>query len=157
VNALLAAVAALTGVEADPKSVEATILLAGDGTLRTLNREFRGKDEATDVLSFPAFDTPKELKAAARLATSIGVPLYLGDLAVSVATAKRQAKAHGLTLEQEVVVLVTHGLLHLVGFDHMKPSDAKRMAAAERELLAAIWPAIVTADKSRALIDRAYA
>lgn len=94
------------------------VLLAGDRTLRRLNREFRGKDKATDVLSFPA---------AEQLAAE-----HAGDLAISLETAGRQAKEHGHSLRDEVRVLMLHGLLHLHGMDH--ETDRGEMAAREAEL-----------------------
>ena len=78
---------------------EVDVLLAGDRTLRRLNRTFRGKDKATDVLSFPA---PKEFGGD-----------HAGDLAISLDTAKKQAEEYGHTLRDEVRVLLLHGLLHL--------------------------------------------
>ncbi len=99
---------------------EVDVLLAGDRTLRRLNREYRGKDKATDVLSFPA---------AEELAGSHG-----GDLAISLDTAKRQAEEHGHTLRDEVRVLLLHGLLHLSGMDH--EADRGEMAEREGELRA---------------------
>jgi probable rRNA maturation factor len=83
---------------------EVEVLLAGDRTLRRLNREFRGKNKATDVLSFPA------------MAEMAGV--FAGDLAISLETAGRQAAEHGHSLRDEVRVLLLHGLLHLSGMDH---------------------------------------
>ncbi len=97
---------------------EVDVLLAGDRTLRRLNREYRGKDKATDVLSFPA---------AEELAGEHG-----GDLAISLDTAKRQAEEHGHTLRDEVRVLLVHGLLHLSGMDH--ETDRGEMAEREGEL-----------------------
>jgi probable rRNA maturation factor len=94
---------------------EVDVLLAGDRTLRRLNRTFRGKDKATDVLSFPA---------AGELGESCG-----GDLAISVDTAGRQAAEHGHSLRDEVRVLLLHGLLHLSGMDH----EVDRGEMAERE------------------------
>ena len=94
------------------------ILLAGDATLQRLNRHFRGKDKATDVLSFPA---AKEFGEG-----------HAGDLAISLQTAQRQAEEHGHSLDDEVRVLLLHGLLHLAGMDH--EVDAGEMAAREAEL-----------------------
>ncbi len=99
---------------------EVDVLLADDRTLRKLNREWRGKDKATDVLSFPA---------ASELA---GV--HAGDLAVSLETAARQAVGQGHSLRDEVRVLLLHGLLHLAGMDH--ETDDGEMAARESELRA---------------------
>lgn len=97
---------------------EVEVLLAGDRTLRRLNREFRGKNKATDVLSFPA---PEELQES-----------YAGDLAISLETAQKQADEHGHSLRDEVRVLLLHGLLHLSGMDH--ETDEGEMAAREGEL-----------------------
>ena len=94
------------------------VLLADDRTLRRLNREFRGKDKATDVLSFPAVE---ELAGE-----------HAGDLAISLETAARQAREHGHSLRDEVRVLLLHGLLHLSGMDH--ETDRGEMAARESEL-----------------------
>jgi probable rRNA maturation factor len=96
------------------------VLLANDKRLRGLNREFRGKDTATDVLSFPAV----EVVAAE----------HVGDVAISLETAARQAKEHGHSLRDEVRVLLLHGLLHLQGMDH--ESDGGEMAEREAELRA---------------------
>lgn len=103
-------------------SAEVDILLAGDATLRRLNREFRGKDKPTDVLSFPA---PPEL-----------AQIHAGDLAISLATARRQAKEHGHELADELRVLILHGMLHLAGMDH--ETDRGEMAAREDELRTAL-------------------
>lgn len=80
------------------------VLLADDRALRRLNRQFRGINKATDVLSFPA---PREVAEQ-----------HAGDLAISLETAARQAAEHGLTLRDEVRVLLLHGVLHLSGMDH---------------------------------------
>ena len=95
-------------------------LITGDADLRRLNREFRGLDYATDVLSFPAAP-PAPPAPPAR---------HLGDLAISLARARAQALAFGHDAEQEVEILMLHGLLHLLGFDH--EADGGRMARAEK-------------------------
>ena len=81
----------------------ATIAFVSDNKIRQLNRQFRGVDKATDVLSFPA-DGPDELN--------------LGDIAVSVETAVVQAEENNLTVDGEIAQLILHGLLHLSGYDH---------------------------------------
>ncbi len=100
---------------------EVHVLLAGDATLRRLNRTYRGKNKATDVLSFPASDAGD--------GNGVGVA---GDLAISLETAARQAARFGHSLRDEVRVLLLHGVLHLAGFDHEK--DAGKMAVREAEL-----------------------
>ena len=81
----------------------ATIAFVSDKKIRDLNRQFRGIDKATDVLSFPA-DGPDELN--------------LGDIAISTETAAAQAKENGLSFDDEIAQLILHGLLHLSGYDH---------------------------------------
>ncbi|HEY2018081.1 MAG TPA: rRNA maturation RNase YbeY [Bryobacteraceae bacterium] len=92
-------------------------LIAGDAELRRLNREYRGKDYATDVLSFPSGTG------------HAGSPL--GDVAISLARARAQAREFGHTVEQEIQVLMLHGLLHLLGMDH--EDDRGQMARAEKK------------------------
>ena len=94
------------------------VLLADDATLKRLNRSYRGKNKATDVLSFPAAEEHGGEMA--------------GDLAISLDTAAHQAKAHGHDLGKEVRILMLHGLLHLAGYDH--ETDSGEMAAREAEL-----------------------
>jgi probable rRNA maturation factor len=101
---------------------QVTVLLTTDGYLRSLNRRFRGKNQATDVLSFPADP-----------ASPVGARIA-GDLAISVPTARRQATAQGHTLSTEIRVLILHGLLHLAGYDH--EADSGQMARRERLLRA---------------------
>jgi len=101
-------------------SGEVEVLLADDSTLRRLNKSFRGKNKATDVLSFPA---PPPMK---------GQPAHAGDLAISLETAARQADSYGHPLRDEVRILLLHGLLHLSGLDH--ETDNGEMAARESNL-----------------------
>lgn len=103
---------------------QVTVLLTTDPAIRRLNRQFRGKNKATDVLSFPADPIPG-LKPAQQIA---------GDLAISVPTALRQAASQGHALAVEVKVLMLHGLLHLAGYDH--ETDTGQMARRERVLRA---------------------
>ena len=101
---------------------QVTVLLTTDATIRDLNRRFRGKDEATDVLSFSATNP---LQSQDKIA---------GDLAISVETARKQAAEQGHALGVELRVLILHGLLHLTGYDH--ETDAGRMQRRERQLRA---------------------
>ena len=89
------------------KATGVSIVLAGDATLRRLNRDFRGKDVTTDVLSFAS--GAEELPDGSR---------PLGEIVISVAQAARQAEAFGHSLARELRVLVIHGYLHLLGYDH---------------------------------------
>ncbi len=98
------------------------VLLTSDAELKRLNRSFRGKNKATDVLSFPA---------PAPFGNQPGRE-HAGDLAISLETAVRQAEAFGHSLRDEVRVLMLHGLLHLAGMDH--EVDGGEMAAREASL-----------------------
>lgn len=110
-----------------------SISFVDDRAIRDLNREHRGKDKATDVLSFPllaAGDDP------------LGERL-LGDVVISVDTARRQAADYDATLEAEVNRLLIHGVLHVMGHDHEESAEQERMRAEERRLASAIglpWP-----------------
>jgi probable rRNA maturation factor len=101
---------------------EVDVLLTSDAELQRLNRTYRGKNKATDVLSFP---TPFEIS-----------PQHAGDLAISLDTAARQAAAFNHSLEVEIKVLLLHGLLHLSGQDH--ETDDGAMATREAELRATL-------------------
>jgi probable rRNA maturation factor len=92
---------------------EFSVLLTGDERLRALNLQFRGKDKATDVLSFPA------LPQAANGGQG-------GDLAISLETASVQAAAYGHPLQMEIKILILHGLLHLAGYDHERDQGQMR-------------------------------
>jgi probable rRNA maturation factor len=95
-----------------------TILLANDKRLRALNRDFRGKDKPTNVLSFP----------------SVGV--YRGDIAIAYGVTAAEAKAAGKSFADHAVHLAVHGVLHLAGYDHEVPKDAKIMEPLEVKILA---------------------
>ncbi len=102
---------------------ELSVTLVGDAEIRKLNRTWRKKDKATDVLSFPAGDWPGP------------GPRPLGDVVISLATTRRAAKDYGHTVEQELTRYLAHGLLHLLGHDHLKKGEAARMQRAEAALL----------------------
>lgn len=115
---------------------QVTVLLTTDGEIRRLNRRFRGKNRATDVLSFPAYSpVPKGegplRQAQGKLRAPTGLKIA-GDLAISVHTARRQAEAQGHPLAAEIKVLMLHGLLHLAGYDH--ETDGGEMARRELKL-----------------------
>jgi probable rRNA maturation factor len=104
---------------------QVTVLFTTDEAIKKLNRQFRGKNKATDVLSFPSEGLMPGLPAHLQMA---------GDLAISVPTALRQAQEQGHALSVEARVLMLHGLLHLSGMDH--ETDAGQMARRERQLRA---------------------
>ena len=109
----------------DLRDVELSVLLTDDPGIRVLNREWRRKDRPTDVLSFPAGAPPPGARG----------PRHLGDVILSLDTARRQAGAHRRRLSDELDLYLAHGLLHLLGHDHHRRQDAERMATLEARLL----------------------
>jgi probable rRNA maturation factor len=105
--------------------VELSILLTSDRGIQALNRSWRRKDHPTDVLSFPAGSSPPGHAG----------PRHLGDIILSLDTARRQAREHGWSLAEELDLYLAHGLLHLLGHDHHRRRDAERMARLESQLL----------------------
>jgi probable rRNA maturation factor len=99
-------------------------LITGDSELQRLNREFRGKDYPTDVLSFPVG------QASGLSGQAGGLPYGGGEIAISYDAARRQSLEFGHAVEQEIEILMLHGLLHLLGLDH--ETDGGRMSSAER-------------------------
>ena len=114
-----------------PAPSELTLMIAGDGELRTLNREFLGHDRPTDVLSFPSREPDP---ASGRL--------YLGDIAISFPRARAGAERGGHLVKAELQLLVVHGVLHLLGHDHAKPAEKARMWAAQAAILGELMAAI---------------
>ena len=100
------------------------VVLTGDDQIQTLNRNFLGKDTPTDVLSFPASEKDPETGR-----------LYLGDIIISVPKAETQAKVGGHSLQAEVSLLVVHGVLHLIGFDHASKAEKTIMWTAQNAIL----------------------
>ena len=107
-----------------------TVAILSDSRVRALNRKYRGKDEPTDVLSFPAETVPGSVSRR-RARKRIPEP-FLGDIAISCGIAQKQSKLLGHSLTVEVRVLALHGLLHLLGYDH--EGDRGQMARAEARL-----------------------
>lgn len=109
-----------------------SIALVTDAAMRLLNRQYRGADKATDVLSFLA-DAPPDARKSPRLpAVALAQAGFLGDLAIARGVAARQARAQGHSTRVEIRVLALHGLLHLLGYDH--EADAGEMARLEERL-----------------------
>jgi probable rRNA maturation factor len=126
VGALLAAL--------DERESSISVSFVRDPRIRELNRAFRGLDKPTDVLSFPLVEPGDAYPGAERL---------LGDIVISVDTARRQAADYDAPLDREVQRLLIHGVLHLLGHDHLEPVERAAMEAEERRLADAIgmpWP-----------------
>lgn len=114
---------AASGVGLAP-AAELAIVLADDAAVRALNRRWRRRDEPTNVLSF-----------ASQEAASGPLPQLLGDVVLSFETVRREAAAQGKPLADHFRHLVVHGVLHLLGFDHLANAEAERMEALERRVL----------------------
>jgi probable rRNA maturation factor len=118
---------------------ELSVALTDDEEIHELNRVFRRRDRPTDVLAFAMREGAPAAVPAGDGAASL--PEMLGDVVVSVETARRQAARRGRALESEVRELLAHGLLHLVGFDHQTRAEARVMGAETRRLCrAAVRP-----------------
>ena len=118
-----------TAVEAEypNHTFELNIFFCDDETIRSYNREYRGVDRATDVLSFPMFDfgTPE-------------LPALLGDIVLSVPRAQAQAEDYGHSFEREMCFLAAHAALHLIGYDHENEDERAQMETRQREVLSAL-------------------
>jgi len=109
--------------------IELSVVLVDDDEMRRLNGQYRGTDEVTDVLSFPQ-TTDGELEDGAD-----GGLTVLGDIAIGVQAAARQASRRGHSTEEEIDLLAAHGLLHLLGYNHENTLEAERMESVERKLV----------------------
>jgi probable rRNA maturation factor len=107
----------------EKKRGEVSVLLGGDADVARLNKEFRGKDGPTNVLSFPG---PRV------------EPAFLGDIALAAETIAAEAEFQGKRFEHHAAHLVVHGFLHLLGYDHENPADADVMEGRERAILVSI-------------------
>ncbi len=113
---------------------ELSLTLTSDESMRVLNRDYRKKDRATDVLSFSQIEelggAPPDPRAVANID---GMPL--GDVVISIDTAVAQAHEYGIAPADRLRTLLNHGFLHLLGYDHERsPTDARKMFARERQL-----------------------
>ncbi len=116
---------------ANPRLV-VSLLFTSDGEVHSLNREWRGRDKPTNVLSFPMLERAELLSLAAD-----GPPVMLGDIALAAETCAREAADKGITLEAHAAHLIVHGLLHLAGHDHVdSDTEAEQMEALETAILA---------------------
>ena len=102
------------------ETTELSVLLTDDAAIRALNRDFRRQDTTTDVLAFPLEEPQRGRRSAPDMR-------LLGDIVISIDTARRQARELGHSLHQEITWLLAHGLLHLLGYDHETTSDRRRM------------------------------
>ncbi len=121
---------------------EVSLLFVDEDAMAALNEQFLGKTGPTDVLSFPIEDEPGPTGRSPDFGGSgpgtspeQGPLTLLGDVVICPVVASRNAVEHGVSLEDEVALLVVHGLLHLLGMDHEEEAEAERMEALEQQLL----------------------
>jgi probable rRNA maturation factor len=138
------ALAQITPELANPR-LSASLLFADDAEVHALNREWRGKDKPTNVLSFPMLERAELLALAPE-----GQPELLGDVALALETCQREAADKGISLEHHAAHLIVHGLLHLAGCDHETgEDDAAAMEALEIKALALLGIADPYGDAER--------
>jgi probable rRNA maturation factor len=108
-------------------SFEVSVVLSGDEAVRLMNRDYRGKDKATNVLSFAALDNDAFIHP--------GMAFHLGDIILALETLKMEAKQQDKRLEDHFQHLLVHGTLHLLGYDHMEKDEAESMESLEIHIL----------------------
>lgn len=129
-------------VDADTADAELAVMLTDDAGIRTLNKNWRGQDKPTNVLSFPA------LQPTTGQSSDDG-PRMLGDIAIAWETTRREADDEQKPFDHHLSHLAVHGFLHLVGYDHENEVDAEAMEHLERDILAALGIADPYADQDR--------
>jgi probable rRNA maturation factor len=117
------------GLAMGPSMTEISIRLTSDDEVHTLNRDYRGKDQPTNVLSFPMLD-------AEELSSSTAPELLLGDIVLAHGVCAREAEEKSVTLEAHATHLIVHGMLHLLGYDHQGSAEAEEMESLERGVMA---------------------
>lgn len=118
-------------IEGTDDRAEVSIVLTDDEHIRNLNKKYRGIDSPTDVLSFPMIDNFNE-----EMPYQDEIPL--GDIVISLERVEEQRKDYGHSFERELAYLAVHGLLHLLGYDHMNDDDQREMRAREEEILSGL-------------------
>jgi len=118
-------------VESIEPETEVSVTFVTNDTIQDINREYRGKDQPTDVISFAL----EELGEGEMAVTFEGMPRVLGDIIISTDRAKEQAEEYNHSFERELGFLAVHGFLHLLGYDHMEPEEEKVMFTKQDEIL----------------------
>lgn len=121
--------------EGYPDDSEVTLLFVDESEMASYNERFLDRDGATDVLAFPVEEL---LPGIVPDRHRQGPPLMLGDVVIAPSYVRRQAIDFGVTFEDEIALMVTHGILHLLGYDHVENDQAERMEDRERQLLAKV-------------------
>lgn len=121
--------------EGYPRDAEVNLLLVSDDEIASYNARFLDREGPTDVLAFPV---EQLIPGVVPDVQSGGPPLILGDVVIAPGYVRRQAESLGVDFEDEIALMVTHGILHLLGYDHEADEDAERMEERERVLLEAV-------------------
>lgn len=127
---------AMEETQNDLKGCVITVSFTNEKRIKELNNQYRKVDRATDVLSFPMLDIvyPQKLKEFSKEKSPDGT-LYLGDVVICPKIAKKQAKEYGHSKKREIGFLALHGLLHVIGYDHIKEDDEKIMTQTAENIL----------------------
>jgi probable rRNA maturation factor len=120
-----------------PNTVELSLVITGQERIQELNREYRGLDKPTDVLSFALAEQKEDAEPEPFIGPPDGI-MHLGEVIISYPQAIIQAAENGHSLKREMAVLIVHGVLHIMGYDHEKEEMEPAMKAREQELLAEI-------------------
>ena len=121
--------------EGYPEDAEATLLFVSEAQMAGYNHRFLERDGPTDVLAFPLEEL---LPGVVPDKDPQGPPLMLGDVIVAPSYVRRQADNEGVDFDDEMALMITHGMLHLLGYDHVEDDEAERMEQRERDLLAMV-------------------
>ncbi len=127
----------LTTLESEkmPYNCELSVVLVNNSSIKKLNSQHRGKNTPTDVLSFPMYDRKTLGKIIKSENYEEKFEILLGDIVISLEKAYEQAEEYGHTFEREIGFLAVHGILHLLGYDHIKEKERLEMRAKEEEIL----------------------
>lgn len=123
--------------EGKPENTEVSISFVDDEEIAYLNETYRDKKGPTDVLSFECDGFDDDFDDDIPMPEGVEVPFELGDIIIAVDVAERQTQEFGTTFKEEIELLLTHGLLHLCGYDHIEDDEAEVMEALEKRILAA--------------------
>lgn len=118
-------------------NTELGLLVTGQKKVRELNRDYRGEDRPTDVLAFYMTQEGRDSKAPQFVVAPDGM-LHLGEVVISYPQAVMQAREHRHSIERELAILIIHGVLHLLGYDHERVAQKREMTAKERTMLSNI-------------------
>lgn len=119
-----------------PADIEMSVTFMDNAAIREINRDYRGKDQPTDVISFALEEEGEdEIPILFDEEDEVGIPRNLGDIMISTERAAEQAEEYGHTYERELGFLAVHGFLHLNGYDHMTEEDEKEMFTLQKEIL----------------------